>query len=280
MDNAAYHAHPAVSKSHLDKIAKSPLHYWARYVDPHRVTPEPTPSMLLGSAVHSHTLELDKWDSEWAVAPAGLDRRTKAGKQAYADFLALSEGRSVITGEQYETVQKIGQSVFTHPAAAMLLQLDGEAETTHMWVDEATGLECKCRPDYLTSDGEMVIDLKTTRDASPRGFRSSAMSYRYHVQAAWYLHGLEKSTGKRPDTFIFIAVETEPPYCVGVYCADAELVAEGWRQAEADLVKLAACKSSGKWPSYSDEIQVLGLPSWMKSGTKTEQPFTDTIEGF
>ena len=56
-------------------------------------------------------------------------------------------------------------------------------------------------------------------------------------------------------------------------------MAEGWRQAEADLVKLAACKSSGKWPSYSDEIQVLGLPSWMKSGTKTDQPQQE-IEGF
>ena len=279
MDNAAYHAHSAVSKSHLDKIAKSPLHYWARYVDPNREVPEPTPSMLLGSAVHTHTLELDQWDKEWVVTPSGLDRRTRAGKQVWADFVAASEGRSVITAEQFETVKRIGQSVYTHPAASMLLQLDGHAETTHMWVDEETGLECKCRPDYLTSDGSIVVDLKTTRDASPRGFRSSAMSYRYHVQAAWYLHGLEKSTGKRPESFIFIAVETEPPFGVGVYLADVDFVAEGWTRAHTDLVKLAACKSSGKWPSYSDEIQLLSLPSWFNTSGKTEQP-PQEIEGF
>jgi hypothetical protein len=44
MNNTDYHAHPAISKSHLDQVAKSPLHYWARYLDPNRVVPEPTPS--------------------------------------------------------------------------------------------------------------------------------------------------------------------------------------------------------------------------------------------
>jgi hypothetical protein len=78
MDNAEYHAHPAISKSHLDLIARSPLHYWARYIDENRVAQEATPAMRLGTALHTHVLELDSWDKDIAVSPFGIDRRTKA----------------------------------------------------------------------------------------------------------------------------------------------------------------------------------------------------------
>jgi hypothetical protein len=279
MDNAAYHAHPAISKSHLDKINRSPLHYWARYVDPKRLIPEPTPSMRLGSAVHTHVLELDKWDSEWAVAPAGIDRRTKAGKETWAQFQAIAVGKQALTAEEGEAVQHMGRAVWGHPAAAMLLGMDGEAETTHMWRDSETGLQCKCRPDWLSADGKVVVDLKTTRDASPRGFRHSVMQYRYGVQAAWYSHGIEQSTGVRPEAFIFVAVESEAPYGVGVYAADAELIEHGWRQARRDLQRLAECREADRWPSYSDSIETLTLPDWAKKGAAAPVT-TEEIEGF
>ena len=274
MDNTAYHAHPAVSKSHLDLIARSPLHYWARYLDPDRVTPEPSPQMRLGTALHTHVLELSRWDEEIAVAPA-MDRRTKAGKEAYAAFEADAGGKTVITADDAEQVMAMGRAVMRHPAAAMLLGLPGKAETTHMWTDAATGLECKCRPDWLTDDGSIVVDLKTTKDASPRGFRQSVASYRYHVQAGWYLHGLEQATGKRPDQFIFICVESTAPYATAVYAADAEMIERGHDQAMRDLAKLAVCKAADSWPSYSDQIETLSLPGWMTGATSQQQATTE-----
>jgi hypothetical protein len=148
----------------------------------------------------------------------------------------------------------MGRTVLRHPAAAMLLGLPGKAETTHMWTDASTGLECKCRPDWLTDDGSIVVDLKTTKDASPRGFKQSVANYRYHVQAAWYLHGLEQATGKRPDQFIFICVESTAPYAVAVYAADAEMIERGtirrcviwrnWRFARPLITGLATASRS------------------------------------
>jgi len=79
MENADYHRHWAVSKSGLDQIAKSPLHYWARFLDPDRVWTEPTPAMRLGTALHTHVLELSKWDEQIAVAPGDINRRSTAG---------------------------------------------------------------------------------------------------------------------------------------------------------------------------------------------------------
>ena len=276
MENADYHAHPAISKSHLDLIARSPMHYWARYLDPKRVAPEPTAAMLLGSALHTHVLELDKWDREYAVAPDGIDRRTKAGKEAWAAFEAESADRTVLSRSDADLVMHMGRSILTHPAAAMLLGMDGEAETTHMWTDATTGLQCKCRPDWISVDGGILVDLKTTEDASPREFQRSIAKWRYHVQAGWYMAGVEAAYGTRPSGFIFIAVEKKPPFAVGVYAADEEMINRGYEIAMRDLQKLAECKAADQWPAYSHRIEPISLPAWMTGANATQTTEIET----
>ena len=278
LENAEYHRHSAVSKSHLDQVARSPLHFWARYIDPNRFDPEPTPAMLLGTAVHTHILELREWDARYIAAPEGIDRRTKAGKESWAAFEAAAAGRTVISRADAEQVMAMGRAVHSHPAAATLLALPGKAETTHMWMDEATGLQCKCRPDWLTDDGSLIVDVKTTEDASPAGFRKSIGAWRYHVQAAWYLNGIEQATGKRPEQFIFICVEKKAPFCTAVYAADAEMIQLGAEAAARDLDVLATCKAANAWPGYSDQIEPISLPPWMRprpDGSMPQQPPTE-----
>ena len=270
MENADYHAHPAISKSHLDLIARSPLHYWARYIDPNRVAPEPSPQMRLGTALHTHVLELSRWDEEIAVAPGDINRRTKEGREQWAAFEAAAAKKTVITADDAEQVMAMGRAIMRHPAAAMLLGLPGKPETTHMWTDATTGLQCKCRPDWLIDDGSIVVDLKTTKSARVQDFKRSVAEYRYHCQAAWYLNGLEAASGRRPEQFIFICVETTAPYAVAVYAADAEMVDRGHQQAMRDLARLAECRAANHWPSYSEQIEMLSLPGWM-TGSKTTQ---------
>jgi hypothetical protein len=281
MDNATYHAHTAVSKSHLDLVAKSPLHYWSRYLDPNRVPQEPTAAMAIGSAVHTHVLELDQWDAQYVVAPAGIDRRTKVGKAEWDVFQTAIGTRTVISREDADLVMRIGRSVLSHPAAAYLLGLPGKAETTHMWTDEATGLQCKCRPDWLLDDGSMIVDLKTTaEDASPKEFQRSIAKWRYQVQASWYLDGLEHATGKRPEQFVFIAVEKKPPYACAVYVADAQMIEIGRETARRDLDKLNVCKAADYWPGYSDGIEQINLPPWMLPKADGIMPAPNEIETF
>ena len=264
MEIGDYHRHPAVSKSHLDQVARSPLHYWAAYVDPERKEREATPAMVIGSALHTHVLELDTWDQRYITAPDGLDRRTKAGKELWAAFEAEASSRQVVSRSDAELVIGMGRAVWSHPAAAFLLNRPGQAEQTYLWIDEATGMECKCRPDWMTNDGQLIVDLKTTEDASPAGFRKSIGNFRYHVQAAWYLDGIERATGRRPEQFIFICVEKKPPHAVAVYAASVEMVATGAITAEADLARLAMCRESNEWPGYSNQIEVIDLPPWMQ----------------
>jgi exodeoxyribonuclease VIII len=280
LENAEYHRHSAVSKSHLDLVARSPLHYWARYVDPKRVEPEPTAAMLLGTAVHTHILEPGEWTARYIAGPEALDRRTKAGKEAWAAFEADAAGRTVISRNDADLVLAMGRAVRNHPAAAMLLQLPGAAETTWMWHDAATGLQCKCRPDWLTTDGSLIVDLKTTEDASPAGFRKSIANFRYHVQAAWYLDGIERANGRRPEQFLFVCVEKKAPHAVAVYAADAEMIDAGAKQAHLDLDTLAVCKAADAWPGYSDQIEPISLPAWMRPKADGTMPTITEIETY
>jgi len=280
LENADYHRHHAVSKSHLDLVARSPLHYWARYLDPNRIEPEPTPAMLMGTALHTHVLELDQWDQRYVMAPEGIDRRTKQGKAEWEAFTVASTGRTVLSKADADTVMRMARSVYAHSAAAMLLAMAGKAETTWMWTDETTGLECKCRPDWLTDDHRLIVDLKTTEDASPRGFQKSVATWRYFVQSSWYLDGVQAASGTRPDQFIFIVVEKKPPYAVAVYAADADMIAAGAKQARLDLDTLAVCKAADAWPGYSDQIETISLPPWMRPRPDGSMPTITEIETF
>lgn len=262
MDNPTYHAHAAVSKSHLDLIARSPLHYWARYLDPNREVPEPTAAMRIGSALHTLVLEQDTFEERYITAPQ-VDRRTKDGKARWAEFEVEAGDRELIAADDRAMISRMAEAVWSHPAAAALLNWHGKAETTHMWVDQATGQACKCRPDWRTDDHRLIIDLKTTEDASPAGFRKSIANYRYHVQASWYLDGIEQATGTRPDQFLFICVEKKPPYAVAVYAASPVMIMIGAETAARDLGVLVTCKQSGRWPGYSDQIEPISLPPWM-----------------
>jgi exodeoxyribonuclease VIII len=275
MDNESYHRHPAVSKSRLDSIARSPLHYWAKHLDPNRWPAEATPAMVIGSAVHTSVLEPDEWDANYAVTPAGINRRTNAGKAEWDVFTTAAGSRTVISREDADLVGKITEGVFAHPAAGGLLGLPGKAETSLFWKDAETGLECKCRPDFLLDDGSTIVDLKTTESASPADFMQSIVKFRYHVQAAWYLHGVEQATGKRPEQFVFVCIEKRPPFACAVYVAAPEMVQIGWDTARANLNRLAECMAADAWPGYSDQVELINLPAWMRpkaDGTTMGQP--------
>lgn len=257
MTNADYHADPAISKSDLDLINRSPAYY--RYV---KENPrEQTAAMLLGSVVHKLVLEPENFSAEYAVCP-DADRRTKAGREIYQAFTdGLQEGAEIITGDVYKTAQAMAGSVKKHPIAARLLQ-GGQAEMSYFWVEN--GVQCKCRPDYLRTDIKCVIDLKTTLNASPDSFMRSAYDYRYHVQAAWYLRGL-KACGIDAENFVFIAVEKEPPYTVCVYTADELMIKLGDDIADENFRTLCECMRSDNWYGYEKMpiIHSLSLPDWV-----------------
>ena len=256
MTNAEYHASGAVSKSVLDMVHRSPAYYAYCKANPR----EQTESMLLGSVVHKLILEPDTFTAEFAVAPE-CDRRTKDGKAAWAEFQnALGDGVTPIAAQLYETALLMRDAVRGHEIASRLLT-EGKAEESFFWDED--GIKCSCRPDFLRDNG-LVIDVKTTQNASPDAFTRDAYNFRYYVQAWWYVHGLKKC-GIDAQNFVFIAVESKPPYQVCVYAADDLYFKLGEIEAMQDLKTYRECAESGVWYGYdkTPEVHSLSLPDYI-----------------
>lgn len=260
LSNEAYHSGPGISKSGLDAVAKSPAHYFARYLDENRPEREPTAAMIAGTLAHCAVLEPEEFVIRYAVGP-DISKATKEWKAFEA---SLADGRQAIKPDQLKQAFAQSTSVRSIPDIADLLS-KGFAEVSAYWHDEETGILCKCRPDWVhpCDDGSVIIvDLKTTTDASPREFSRSIAKWRYHVQAAWYSDGYAKASGLTVRGFVFAAVETDFPHLPAAYMLDDESIDQGRSDYRRNLETYAECLACGIWPGYEKEIQLTRIPNW------------------
>lgn len=246
-----------VSKHQLDSLARSPAHYRAALEQPRKRTP----AMAFGAAVHAAVLEPDQF-ARWYASALDLDKRTKAGRAAHE--AAAAEGVTLLKAEEWDAIQAMRDAIRAHPFASILLAPeDGEAEVSIAWVDEETGVPCRARPDFLNHAHNVIVDLKTTQDASMGVFARACANFTYNIQAAFYLRGL--AVVKQPhDKFIFVVVETEPPYGIACYELSDEDVRVGQVRYRHALAIYQQCLESNTWPGYAPEVRVIELPAWSK----------------
>lgn len=247
MPASEYHRLPRASKSGLDKIARSPAHYRCRDQK------EPSKAMRIGTALHSRVLE--------GIAPLVIPSFSGKGSVALRDeWKAAHEGALILSDDEAESVEAMCASIYAHPIAGPAFRrTDGRAEVSALWTCPDTGVECKSRFDWLLPSA--IVDLKTTADASADAFARSVASYRYHVQASYYLQAAA-FCGLSVEHFLFATVETAPPYAVAIYQLDDEALEIGRKLYLRDLRRLQQCRDSGEWPGYSTDIQTLSLPKW------------------
>lgn len=261
-ENEAYHADTTrVSKSGLDKIHKAPAYYHERYLNPDRAPEKRTAALVDGAAFHTVTLEGDKFKDEFVIQP----KFSGTGSQAARDgFIASNQGKDIIDMETYNSVSRMRDAVMAHPIASELLS-SGMVEKRLDWDEPISEAPCKIKPDFIsTGKGNVIVDLKSTEDASSEAFGRSAYTYRYHVQAPFYVDGAAQN-GIKAEAFVFIAVEKSPPYLVNVFFATADSMDLGRREYIDDCKVYQECKRTGIWQGYSQEIKPLNLPGWTQN---------------
>jgi len=258
MTNAEYHAHKAISKSKLDAARKSGRHLQDVLYGPPR---ESTAAFDMGTVLHASALPGENPDEIAVRMPEGMKKTTKEGKA----FVAEHKGKIILNPSDAYAIDQMMLSLREHPFSASLVngELKGKAEQSFFCTDKETGLELKARPDFILDDCSLILDLKTTVDASPKGFQRSVVNYRYFVQASHYLDVIEGATGTRPQAFLFIAVEKTRPFSTAVYMADQAMIDLGKQQAREDLSNIAQWIADDKFPGYSERVEEISLPKWM-----------------
>jgi hypothetical protein len=245
------------SKSTLDLVNESWNHFQHWFgIDTQ------TDAMLLGSAFHCAVLQPSIFNDLYTIAPE-CDRRTKAGKEMYAEFEAMNHNKIALKHNQYSAVIGMAESVLSHPVARDIFK-NGDAEQSFFWDDKETGLPCKCRADYLRRDG-IIVDLKKTNSAKYRDFLKSVVGFRYHVQGAFYLDGISEVEKTQFENFILVAVEDSPPYHVSIFLLSKNFITVG-RYAYQDNLKtvIEHQNDPAMWGGIYPEIQEMHTPAWLE----------------
>ena len=260
---AEYHAHPAASASKLRKLWQTtPAHLKA---DTEAF--EPSAAMIMGTLAHSLILEPDKPLAQIAVKPAEYEPGKKWTRQAKVckqwEDERKAKGIVVLNEAELEDVQGMAKAIAAHTVAESLLFL-GLPEVSLCGYSKGNGIDMKARLDFLPHTGNKIIDVKTTVDASERGFMRRAYDLGYHIQAALYLDLWNALMPTEPRTeFYFVAVESSKPYAVNVFKASQEFLAKGREDYKAALTLYAQCVKNDSWPAYSQEVKELGLPKYV-----------------
>lgn len=230
-----YRQMAGLSKHQLDAFNVCPAYYkW-------RATQEFKPSrdMELGTLIHSSALE---GRIEYVVAPP-MDRRTKAGKEAWEAFSVENEGMVILTKDEGDRVEGAVEAV-----KPLLDMVFGKQiiEASMFW--ERGGHQCKGRPDMITEVGDVpaIVDLKTTSDIGR--FDQKFFGLGYDKQAAWYTDGLAKITGETNIAFYFLVVDTQPPHLCQWVLASSEVIKNANAKLDPLLLQLKVCMDTDVWP--------------------------------
>jgi exodeoxyribonuclease VIII len=285
MPEEEYHAPQlgVLSCSAIKQLLRSPAHYaaWLREEQDRKATA----AQIFGRALHCAVLEPERFARSYAVLPADAPRRPSITQRNAANpsadtVLAIQwwdrwnrAGKITLEQENNDRIVAMAASIAAHPWARLMLH-KGHSEVVIRWIDEASGLPCKLRADYvreIDSPGRLCIDVKAVKDASPRGFRRALAEYHYPLQRAHYSEGF-KAIGKPLAGFIFLAVENEAPYTAQPYVlgAESEMAGELERARGAEILR--RCMASGSFPGYSDDLLSIDLPPWALKEINEEVP--------
>lgn len=258
LSNEAYHAHEAISKSKLDRVNRSIMHY---------LEPKNTEKSYFnfGSALHDSVLLPEHFENTYISMPESI--KIRRGKEW--DAFKESTTKTILTRDEISEVLILRDKILSHNICKNIFK-DGEPEYSYFGEMEIDGVkvQTKCRPDYVSKD--CLIDIKTTICGRYDDFKRAINKYRYHVQAAFYLDVVNQVMKNNDpawidiDTFIFVAVEKEAPYPIAVYMLDRESIDLGRKLYQEDLKTLVKYLKEPK-PSlgYTDDvIQVIGCPNY------------------
>ena len=250
-------------------------------------------SMAFGTLAHLYFLEPDKFASTVVVVPE-FKPETKEDIEKYAEscvngvvgevkrgwtntthckemktaFEASVGSKSVISITDMTRLEKMMESTLeTYPTMFNKLMRGGEAEVSvvmdrmpHKYGETEFFVPGKARFDYMKEFGGdiVVADLKTCQSSHPKAFKHDSIKWGYDIQGAWY-SDLGMAKFGKPVKFVFLAVETQPPFNAVFYDMSEEMYNYG-KTKYANVLEEAVDIINGKEKlGYTQKDKVLSL---------------------
>lgn len=260
MTNSQYHADPVPSGSLSSTGARRLLECPAKFRWERDHQQAAKKEFDFGTAAHQ--LVLGRGDG---ITEVKFDSwRTTAAKDAA--YAARAKGHVPLLTKDYETAQAMAEAVRRHPVAGPLFAGPGVAEESLFWQDQETGVWRRARPDWRI--GRILVDYKTTVDASDEAIPNTIRTYGYHQQADWYRAGARALGLIEDPAFLLVFQEKTAPFLVNVVEMTAVTLRIGNHRNRKALALYRECMESGYWPGYGEsQPGLVSLPVWAE---KTE----------
>lgn len=266
---------PSVSSSGLRKIyLHSPADFWALSdLNDNRFEDEPRDAFTFGRAAHALILGDEDFNAKFAVVPATAPPRPLASQIAareqgrisasaqerfdfWDDFDALNGGKEHLSENDLAHIHHIANALAAHPLIPVLME--GEAEQSLIYQDEATGIWVKSRLDILSSTGDLA-DLKTTSQTRPELLLRDVRMHGYDMQLGLATMAMEHLMGV-PFTAeayagraaMLLFVYKKPPYHVMPVEVDFDALHWARLKCRAALDTMAKCIHEDHWPGVMD----------------------------
>lgn len=229
----------------------------------------------IGNAVHTLALEPDLFHDRFYVLPEGLrrDKRTKDYQAAIAEAkdrkMIVAKGNKSAAG--FDDIKGMAKALTSNRKALALLEGAGKIEPSIFWDDPDTGVRLRARPDFLRDDG-LIVDLKTGHTADPMLFSKVAYDLHYDISVAMTTEAVTRLRGKRPDNYVFLMIESKPPYVIEAYDSfrpwDPNDMTKftyfdaGSYRFRRALDRFVECRRSGIWPGYNTIVTPMSVPGY------------------
>lgn len=263
ISNEDYHKDEAIGSTTIKSISVSPANL---YFNPFKGSK----SAHLGTAIHAALLEPDIFERDFIREP---DISSRASKD-YKAMLARWDAEKILIGSEVETINRMFESSRLNEDFMDYLSAKGHSEVSMFATCPVTGLKLKCRFDRLSDSHPYPLDVKSCRDATPRGFSQAFGQYHYHVQAAFYLYVLNLVTGRDLNQFAFFAIENNAPYKNCMYYIGEDSLELGRKIMFEAMNKLVECTED---ESLKTEGMVLPSNEINVPGYLFDEEFEDEV---
>jgi hypothetical protein len=263
-----YHADPCPTPSLTQSVAKvlldkSPLHAWHAHP---RLNPDyrhdDDTKFDIGNVAHALLLGRGK-----AIAILDFDDwRTAKAKLARSE--AAAEGMLAVLGKHAHRASKMVTAAREQLALRGLDNLftGGQSEVCLAWQDG--GMWCRQLVDWLSADGRIFADFKTTDlSAAPQNLPRMMLNAGWPIQAAMGERGLDAvdpgNAGRRQ--YLFVVQETEPPYALNVVEIGEAAMTMGRKRLDIAFEIWRDCITADRWPGYPLDVLTPELPGWAEA---------------
>lgn len=278
LSNEDYHNDPAVSCSNVKNLLVSPMKYWRNSpLNPNRKSKE-TQAQKIGTALHCYLMEREKFEQDYIILPkleidsdfyrsesqkSDFELNFQMPKTKTAKTFKYIGGKIALTSEEFADIKEKVDYFESLETAGSLFK-DGFAEVSVFWQDLETGIMCKCRFDYLTTN--YAADYKSIADIKKMTYQ--ICDYDYYIQQAYYLEGLQQFINNPKHNlnspykeFVNELVENNPTAFIFAF-QDKEDLMVRLKTFDEECVSLGNDLFRNALNIYKDNIEKYGASMW------------------